>query len=174
MGKRLSANLVRLALVLTTLVLGFAAPRTVGAQSNLEVPAIGSFHSGIGYVSGWKCAAGALTFNIDGGPAAQLAYGISRKDTQEVCGDANNGFITEVNWNLAGDGTHTIHVFDNGVEFASAIFIVRTFGTEVLQGASGAYILRDFPQAGQETTIQWQESEQNFAIIGTPEGGDDK
>src|SRR4051812_26587744 len=102
----MSTRLSRLALTLIVLVLGFSAPRAVWAQGTLENPAPGSFHSGIGHVTGWKCAAGTLTYNIDGGPAAPLSYGTSRTDTQGICGKVNTGFIAEINWNLAGDGIH--------------------------------------------------------------------
>ena len=163
--------LSRLALMLTALVLGFDASHAVWAQGTLENPAPGSFHSGIGHVTGWKCAAGTLTYNIDGGSSAPLSYGTSRADTQGICGEVNNGFIAEINWNLAGDGVHTIHVFDDGVEFASAVFLVSTFGVEYLEGASGIYILQNFPEPGQDTTIRWDESEQNFEIIHTPASG---
>jgi hypothetical protein len=82
MWNRFSANLARLALVLSALVLGFVVPQSVWAQANLENPTFGSFQSGIGVISGWKCTSGVLTFTIDNGPAVQLAYGTSRLDTE--------------------------------------------------------------------------------------------
>jgi hypothetical protein len=57
-------------------------PAVVFAQASLETPAPDSFQSGIGYVRGWKCTAGTLTFTLDNGPPAQLSYGSSRADTQ--------------------------------------------------------------------------------------------
>src|SRR5262249_26374342 len=84
-------------------MLGVVVP--VGAQGNLEIPASGSLQSGIGFIAGWRCKAGTLTYTIDNGPAAPLSYGISRGDTQNSCGgDINNGFIAEENWYLAATG----------------------------------------------------------------------
>src|SRR5713226_4349061 len=125
MHRTLSSMLVGLSLL---------CPGFAWAQANLENPANGSFQSSIGLVSGWKCTAGNLTFTIDNGPPAQLVYGSSRLDTQSVCGHSNTGFAYLINWNLAGDGQHTIQVFDNGVQFASATFTVKTLGHEFLSG----------------------------------------
>src|SRR5713101_475643 len=86
------------------------SPSLLHAQASLENPAPGSSQSGIGIVSGWKCTAGNLTFTIDDGPPARLVYGISRADTQGACGHSNTGFIAQENWNLAGNGQHTIRV----------------------------------------------------------------
>jgi len=160
-----AVGLVRRALILATLLLAFASPRPVWAQANLEIPANGSVQSGIGMVSGWKCTAGTLTFTIDNGPAAPLVYGVNRNDTQGVCGDSNNGFIAQWNWNLVGDGPHTLRAFDDGVQFASATFTVTTLGTEVLSGARGEYILPFFADFNTDVVVLWQESAQNFVIV---------
>src|SRR5712692_6536550 len=92
--------------------IGCLLPALAWSQSSLESP-IG-FVSGLGDVHGWICSAGNLTFTIDNGPPGALIYGASRGDTQGVCGDSNNGFITQFNWNLVGSGQHTIRVFNNG------------------------------------------------------------
>ncbi|MBY0273819.1 S8 family serine peptidase [Candidatus Binatia bacterium] len=130
----------------------------------LENPQPGSFQSGIGLVSGWVCDADAVTFQIDGGEIIGAAYGTDRADTAGVCGDADNGFGSLLNWGLLGDGTHTITAFADGVEFGSATFEVATFGVPFLTGASGSYVLSDFPSDGQSTVIEWQEASQNFVI----------
>jgi hypothetical protein len=57
------------------------------------------------------------------------------------------------------------------VQFAQATFAVTTLGTEFLQGASGQYILPNFPLPGVDVTIRWQESSQNFVINGVQPGG---
>ncbi len=98
------------------------------------------------------------------GPAAQLAYGTSRNDTIPVCGDNNNGFGSLFNWNLVGDGQHTIRVYDNDVQFASAAFTVTTLGGEFLAGLSGKCDLDGFPHVDKDVSLQWQESAQNFVI----------
>ncbi|HEY8515071.1 MAG TPA: hypothetical protein VIS07_06145 [Candidatus Binatia bacterium] len=152
-------------------ILAVLSTSSVAAAAVLEVP-FGDA-SGIGYVSGWKCPPNSnITISFDGGPPIPVATGIRRNDTATVCGnDGRNGFISQFNFNLLGDGEHTISVRQNGVEFAKRTFRVTTFGTEFLAGASGAYILNDFPQPGQSATIQWSEGAQNFVIVGRSGGG---
>ena len=144
-----------------------AATSSGPVQGSLENPQPDTFQSGIGLVSGWVCDAGEVTFRVDGGPMRDAAYGTSRGDTAGVCGDTNNGFGALLNWNLLGDGTHTITAFADGVEFGSAVFDVATLGVPFLTGATGAYALSDFPADGDSTLIEWQEASQNFVITGT-------
>ena len=160
--------------VVTGLVLGLVFPSFLWAQAALENPQPGSFQSGIGLISGWVCTATRVEFTIDGGASLPAAYGTSRADTRAVCSDdGNNGFGLLFNWNLLTDGVHTLRALRDGVEFARATFTVATLGLgEFPRGLSGAYRLPDFPQAGRNTLIQWQESQQNFVIVGaTGTGG---
>ncbi len=62
-------------------------------------------------------------------------YGTERRDTTSVCGDSKNGFVLPFNWNLLGEGTHTVRALADGVEFDSATFTVTTLGTEFQRGA---------------------------------------
>ena len=139
-------------------------PGLAWAQANLENPQPGSLQSGIGVISGWVCQASRVDIAIDGGPPAQAAYGTSREDTRSVCGDANNGFGLLLNWNLAGDGTHTVQALADGVEFARVTFNVTTLGAEFLTGLAASSIVPDFPSSGLSTAVQWQQSLQNFVI----------
>jgi hypothetical protein len=163
-----SAIVARLVPVLAALVLGFASPRSLWAQGTLENPAPDSSQSGLGLVSGWKCVAGTLTATFDGGPPTVVAYGTSRRDTLVAnggpCASEFTGFGLLINWNLLGNGTHTVTLFDNGVQFGSATFTVTTLGQEFLTGASGNFLLSNFPQPGKNVTVRWQESSQNFVI----------
>ena len=77
-----------------------------GSRANLESPQQGSSESGIGLIRGWVCEAGAIEVQIDDGPRRAVAYGTSREDTAEVCGDADNGFGYTFNWNALGTGGH--------------------------------------------------------------------
>ena len=61
-------------------------------------------------------------------------YGTERRDTTSVCGDSKNGFVLPFNWNLLGEGTHTVRAFADGVEFDSATFTVTTPGTGSMRG----------------------------------------
>jgi hypothetical protein len=146
-------------------VLGLAVSSSAGAQSSLENPAPGSFQSGIGLVSGWKCTAGTVTASFDDGPPIEAAYGTGREDTRSVCDDANNGFGLLWNFNLLGDGQHTVRLFDNGAQFAEATFTVSTFGGEEFLRNASRILTTGF--GGCRTTLQWQESQQNFAIAAT-------
>ena len=81
---------------------------SVAYTAMLEIPTPNTTHSGIGVISGWKCQAnGPLTVRFDGGPALPLLHGSERTDTQGVCGDKNNGFVSIMNWGNLGDGQHT-------------------------------------------------------------------
>ena len=74
-------------------VFALLAPALAHAAT-LENPGNGSFYSGIGVISGWKCSAnGPLTVRFNGGNSIPLAYLNERPDTAGVCGDTNNGFV---------------------------------------------------------------------------------
>ena len=131
----------------------------------LENPQPGSFQSGVGIISGFVCDANRIEIGFDGGPLFEAAYGTSRGDTQSACGDTNNGFSLLFNWNLLGNGVHTVRALADGVEFANVTITVTTLGEEFATGLSGEFTLQDFPQNGTETSIQWQQSQQNFIIV---------
>ena len=137
-----------------------------GRAGSLENPSNASFQSGIGLFSGWVCDAQRVEIEIDGTATLEAAYGTSRSDTAGRCGDTNNGFSLLFNWNLLGDGTHTVRALADGREFGRARFTVTTLGTEFLTGISGTYRLPNFPRQGEDSIVQWQEASQNFVIIG--------
>ncbi len=130
----------------------------------LENPAPNSLQSGIGVVSGWKCAATRIEVIFDSGAPILVAYGTTRGDTQSACGDSNNGFGLLWNWNLLGAGDHMVRVLDNGVEFARATFTVVSPGGEFLTGLSGEAVSQGFPNQNLDTTLVWQQNLQNFVI----------
>ena len=84
----------------------------------LENPGPNSFQSGIGVISGWVCEADAVVIEMEtaGGTVHryEAGYGTERADTAQrkdgtpLCGDTDNGFGLLFNWNLLGDGEHTI------------------------------------------------------------------
>ncbi|MCE2485859.1 MAG: PD40 domain-containing protein [Desulfurellaceae bacterium] len=144
------------------------------ADAVLENPQPDSFQSGLGIISGWACDATKIEIAFDGGPPIEAAYGTDRGDTQSACGDTDNGFGLLVNWNLLGDGSHTVRALADGSEFANVTVRVTTFGENFLQDASGEYTVSDFPQVGQDVVVRWQESQQNFVITdgsAGPSGG---
>ena len=137
----------------------------------LENPQPGSIQSGIGVISGFVCDAERVDIEIDGSSVLRAGYGTSRADTQVVCGDSENGFGLLFNWNLLGDGTHTIQALADGAAFATVTFTVTTFGTEFLQDASGTFTLPSFPEGGTDVRVRWQQSLQNFTIEGLVQAG---
>ena len=149
-------------------VLSTFSSQFVQAQAILDNPQPGSFQSGIGIIHGWACNARRIeiVFNDDTINKLQASYGTSRIDTIGVCGDANNGFGLSFNWNLLGDGSHTIRALADGVEFARSTFTVTSLGVEFLTGISGAVSIFDFPTPGAVVTLRWQEALQNFVIAG--------
>ena len=130
----------------------------------LENPSPNSFQSGVGVLSGWVCEA--ETVEITLGPLApQVAgYGTERLDTQEVCGDTDNGFGLLFNWNLLGDGEHTVVAYVDATELGRATVQVTTLGQEFLRGAEGECVVDDFPRLGQSVLLEWQQNSQNFVI----------
>lgn len=126
--------------------------------STLESPAHGATLSGIGFISGWKCDAGEITVTINDGGHIPVATDQPRADTRLVCGTLNNGFITQVNWALLGDGVHTVVAYDDGVEFAQATFTVATLGEQFVRGARGVCQIQDFPAPGETARFVWNES----------------
>ena len=147
---------------------------------NLENPGRNSFQSGIGLISGWVCEAERVEIEIEtaAGDTTRLeaAYGTARGDTAQrpdgtpLCGDTDNGFGLLFNWNLLGDGEHTVAALVDGVELGRATVTVTTVGVgaeaEFLRSAVGACVAEDFPSPGETVTLAWQEPKQNFVITG--------
>ena len=153
------------------------APALAHAAS-LDIPSEGDKLSGIGLISGWKCEAdGDITITFytedsDGNlmPASDpipTTYGASRIDTSPSCNndDGNNGFYALWNWAILGDGEHTAVASDNSGEFARNTFTVTTAGTEFLVGASKEVTVADFPNSGDTTILEWNQSTQHFEMV---------
>ena len=135
----------------------------------LENPGPNSFQSGIGVLSGWVCDGAEVIIELNGEPQP-AAYGTERLDTEEACGDTANGFGLLFNWNLLGEGEHEVVAFVDGEELGRATVRVTTVGEgveeEFLRGAEGECVVEDFPMLGETVTLEWQQSSQNFVIIG--------
>ena len=109
-----------------------------------------------------------VEIDINGTIRLPAAYRTERRDTTGVCGDSDNGFGFLFNWNLLGDGTHTVRALADGVEFDSATFTVTTLGKEFVRGAEGECTVSNFPMQDETVTLHWQESMQNFVIADYP------
>ena len=129
-------------------------------------PQPGSAQSGIGVISGWACEAQQIEieFNNESANRWRAGTGTRRPDTQEVCGDTDNGFGLLYNWNRLGDGTHTVRAFADGVEFANVTVHVTTLGKEFRRDLNREVTLPDFPEVGTDVVLEWQQAQQNFVI----------
>ena len=147
---------------------GATTGRTTALTGYLENPGPNSFQSGIGVLSGWVCAAEAVEIEIttETGAVARhmAAYGTERVDTQDACGDTNNGFGLLFNWNLLRDGEHEVIAYVDGEELGRATVQVTTLGAEFLRGVEGECVVEDFPTMGETVTLEWQQNQQNFVI----------
>ena len=81
-----------------------------------------------------------------------------------ICGDTDNGFGLLFNWNLLGDGTHAVVALVDGIEVGRASVTVTTLGAEFVEGLTGSVVVADFPRAGEQVRVVWQESQQNFVL----------
>ena len=165
------------------MIAGESAPRgdnragTAGV-GYLENPGAGSFQSGIGVISGWVCEAESVVIELEteSGEVRQYvaAYGTERRDTARredgtpLCEDTDNGFGLLFNWNLLGDGAHTVVALVDGVELGRATVTVTTVGAgaekEFLRDVEGECVVEDFPGLDQTVTLVWQQNSQNFVI----------
>ncbi len=140
-------------------------------QARLENPAPGSFQSGLGVISGWVCEADTVEIVFEpGGTDDTLPFeagsGTDRADTADHCGDTANGFGLLFNWNLLGDGQHTVRASADGEAFAHSTVTVTPLAGEFARGLRRTHEIADFPTVGQTTTVEWQEGPQNFVITG--------
>jgi len=164
---------------LVVLFTGFLYPVSAVAQGNLENPRGAGAESGVTVVSGWFCDAQTIEIefppppecNFAGGKTLfEAAYGTFRGDTQEICGDTDNGFSLLVNYSNCADGMHTVRALADGIEFDRATFLVTTFGVDFLPNADGLAPATVIQQVGSdadiyEVLLEWQQSKQNFVIV---------
>ena len=153
-------------------VLGAAVLTTAVAHAAmLGIPTPHTTLSGIGVISGWKCAAkGDLTvvFNNDG-KHIPLLYGTERPDIRKngQCLDQDHdrvGFVAIMNWGELGDGQHTAVVYDDGVEFDRSTFTVVTTGESFLRSAAGQCVVPDFPAPNENARFIWNQPTQHMEL----------
>ncbi len=148
------------------LLVGLLHTATSGWAAILDSPKHRAIVSGIGFISGWKCDAGAITVRIDDGGPLPMAVDQPRADTAGQCGGAiNNGFIAQINWNHVGGGTHTAVAYDNGVAFARSTFTVGTTGEEFLEDVVISIDVPNFPAPGERGVFVWNESTQHLELV---------
>ena len=153
----------------------FLAP-TLAYPAVLGIPGNGSYLSGIGVISGWKCQAnGRLTIRFDGGEPIPLLYGSERPDVRkaQACDSADVGFVAIMNWAELGRGRHTAVAYDNDVEFARSTFTVATFGLErrFVRNAGAFFCASDFPERGEAAFFVWNDETQHMELRAGPVAG---
>ena len=144
----------------------------VELRGRLENPGPHSFQSGVRALWGWVCDAEMVEIEIETAQGEvepyTAMYGMERLDTQEVCGDTDNGFVILFNWNRLGAGEHMVTALVDGMELGRATVRVTTVGEgdqqEFLRGVEGECVAEDFPMLGQRTRLEWQQESQNFVI----------
>ena len=147
----------------------------------VDNPGPDSLQSGISVLSGWVCEAATVEIELvpaSGTPQTWVpATHTSRADTAGVCGaeTTDTGFGLLFNWNLLGDGTHTVRVLIDDVVLAERQITVTTLGAhpdqEFRRGLRHTTEVADFPAVGETTTLRWQEARQNFMIASGAGGG---
>ncbi len=172
LGARVQAGPVGVAVQGQGGATGTYAVEITFVQGYLENPGADSFQSGVGILSGWVCEAAVVEIELNGMPQV-AAYGTERRDTASVCRDTDNGFGLLFNWNLLGDGEHTVVALVDGVELGRATVTVTTLGQEFLRDVTGTCEAADFPSPGERVTLVWQQNSQNFVIAsGNPPIGE--
>ena len=135
------------------------------SASVLESPASGASLSGLGFISGWKCDASAITVRIDGGTPTPVLYGNDRLDTHVSrggpCQRRDTGYILQINWGELADGSHTAVAYDAGVEFARSVFRTSRF-RDVRPLSNGMFVA--VPRAG--NSARRKRAEQLFEAFG--------
>ena len=158
------------------LVFVLLAPSLTSAAT-LGVPGEGTTLSGVGVISGWKCAAaGDLTvrFFADGSPVRvagidtfPLLYGSARPDVRDAgfCPGSDVGFVAVWNWGNLADGDYTAVVYDNGVEFDRKTFTVVTTGAAFRTDLVGECTIQNFPDPGDTARFVWNTGTQHLEMV---------
>ena len=156
-------------------------PAATDARGVLENPSGGGPRSGIGLISGWVCAASDVEvriFSAQGVLRATLnaAQGTSRPDTVGQCQhrSPNTGFGMTYNFNHLPEGDYTIRAYADddeqiGREQTFEVVHLTTFSANdndrFLRNLPAAECrVDDFPEAGVDTFLKWEQSIQNFVI----------
>ena len=138
--------------------------RRIGVLENPGMTAdmLHAERSGLSVISGWVCDAEEIIIDLNG-VKTEASYGTDRGDTLKPCGDTDNGFGLLYNWNLLGDGIHSVKAYADGVLFASTRVRVTTLGKEFLRMPKLWDYDIEFPGRGM-ITLQWSNSLQNVVI----------
>lgn len=139
--------------------------------------------NGLGMVTGWICSADPVVLEIDGlpyhpaplpapvPPPSPRVVGTGGSglpprtvDPHDLCDDTATGFGLPVNWNLLGDGQHTIIASLDDIEFSRTLVQITTLGEEFVHDAHGTCTVEDFPLPDHSVSLVWQEAGQHFTL----------
>ena len=161
------------------------APVETDSRGELENPPGDGFRSGIGVISGWVCAASevevVITSNDRQGQnpvTLTVAQGTSRPDTVGQCrhDDPHTGFGMTYNFNHLREGEYTIQAYADDEEIGTEQTFTVVHLTDFALDDDDRF-LRDedllgtecrvdsFPELGEATILEWEQSTQNFVII---------
>jgi len=99
------------------------------------------------------------------GNAQPTGYGTERADTEEMCGDTDNGLNLFIQPKLFGGREAWCGGVGRwGVVLDRAVVGVTALDEEFVKDVVGSCEVADFPSPGVGVTLEWQESSQNFAI----------
>jgi hypothetical protein len=142
-----------------------AASASSTNSGNWESPLAGGVESGQALIRGWACAAGTIRAELDG-TSLTLPYGSEREDTRGLCGDTDNGYALAINWADYRDGPHQMRLLLDGAPIETRAFQIATPGGQgTVSGVQRQQAVSDFPNPGDQLTLQWSEPHQNFRII---------
>lgn len=130
-----------------------------------ETPIAGKTYSGVGVIRGWACNASTVEVQFNDAPRLTVAYGSSRPDTRDLCGDATNGYGMVFAWGNLGNGAHIARTFIDGVEVSQVGFTVSGLDEPFINGLSAEYVLENFPLFGESVVVRWSQPDQNFIIV---------
>ena len=140
----------------------FYSSQAFATKAVIESPR--STVTGIGLLYGWACDANEVSIYFENWiEPYKIYYGMERYDTRHECGDTNNGFYVLMNWNILGDGEHTVYLYADGTIAAQQKFNVITPGEEFLRGVTGGGVIE--LSNGLSAVVEWSQSMQNFRIL---------
>lgn len=166
---------IRIGVVATAVLAAVALfPASGLAIGVIETPDGSAVENGIGVISGWHCEGDLIQVRIDDGELTTAASRTPRNDTLPICSRSDTGFATLLNFNrlkpslFPGRPEHEVVAYADGVEFDRVTFETTNFGENYSRGLSATYRLLNFPDVGDVTVVEWNESKQDFTVAGTP------
>ena len=114
-----------------------------------------------------------VPFYFHGGDLIETAYGTTRQETVNACGDDDNGLSLLWAYQLLGPGKHEVVAYADGVEFGRNSFSVTDISNGgFLRDVFAQTRIQGFPDLAHDILLGWQQANQNFVITGYLESMD--